>query len=97
MGDVWTFSHDYDRYNTHVLSHCFLVSIDSVKIMCNVIEVARSDEPKENFNLNLQLSSALWSFKASFSSLFSCLIHNFNVLVTVPLHNVVLGHNRQLL
>jgi len=32
----------------------------------------RSDEPTENYHLNLQLPSALRSFIVNFSSLFSC-------------------------
>ena len=38
----------------------------------NVRGDARSDEPTENYHPTLQFPSALWSFIASFSSLFSC-------------------------
>lgn len=43
----------------------------------------KGDEPSENYQLNLQLASALWSFMVSFSSLLSCAFHNFAVWFTL--------------
>ncbi len=55
-----------------------------------------SDEPTENYQLNRQLSSILWSFIVSFSLLFSCPAHNFTVLVhSHRSHCVVFGSSRQ--
>ncbi len=41
----------------------------------------RSNEPTENYHLNLQLALALQSFMKSFNSLFSCSARNLTVLV----------------
>ena len=41
---------------------------------------AHNDEPTENYHLNLQLPSALWSLILSSSSLFSCPVCNLTVL-----------------
>ncbi len=57
--------------------------------------VARSDEPTENYHLNLQLSLVLWSFIVTFSSLFSCPARNFTVLVHSHCSHVVI-FDRQL-
>lgn len=48
---------------------------------CHLKGVASSDEPKENYQLALQLLRALWGFIASLSSLFSCSASNFTVLL----------------
>ncbi len=47
----------------------------------NVKGVTSSDGHAQNYHSNLQLPSALQSFIASFSSLFTCPAHNFTVLV----------------
>lgn len=47
----------------------------------NVEVVAWGDEPTENYYLNPLLPLALQSSNVSFSSEFSCLAHNFTVLV----------------
>lgn len=61
----------------HLISLCvFKVAIienfTSIIISDNVKCVSGSDEPTENYQLNLQLPAALLSFAGSFSSLFSC-------------------------
>lgn len=61
----------------HLISLCvFKVAIienfTSIIISDNVKCVSGSDEPTENYQLNLQLPAALQSFAGSFSSLFSC-------------------------
>ncbi len=47
----------------------------------NVKEVVRSDEPTENDQLHLQFRLALQSFIVTFSSLFSCPVSKFTVLI----------------
>lgn len=58
----------------------------------NVKEVARSDEPKENYHLNLKRRSALWSFKVSVSSLFSCLATTLLFLFTLTAFSDTAGN-----
>ncbi len=58
------------QFNTFIEAVIYFYS--NIVLSDNVNGVACSDEPTENYSLNLQRPSALRSFIVSFSSLFSC-------------------------
>lgn len=62
----------------------------------NVKGVPLSDEPTQNYQLNVQLPSALWSFIVSFHLLFRCPAHNFTGLVRAHCsHRITFSHSRR--
>ncbi len=66
-------SYQYTNFSTSAKHKHFFAFFKNVWTCCNNVKgVSRTGEPTNNYQLNLQLLSALRSFLNSFSSLFIC-------------------------